>query len=133
MLALDDAGIPADAEGRVKVVERVRTAARRHGIADADLVVDALVMTAATDADAPATTVGAMRAAKAAGLSTVLGVSNVSHGLPDRPLLNAAFLAACAEAGLDAAIVNPNDRVVMEAGATGEPGASRDWRDRCGA
>jgi 5-methyltetrahydrofolate--homocysteine methyltransferase len=56
-----------------------------------------------------------MRAAKAEGLSTALGLSNVSHGLPDRALLNAAFLAAAATGGLDAAILNPNDHVVMEA------------------
>ena len=125
VLALDDAGIPADAEGRMKVVERVRTAARRHGIADADLVVDALVMTAATDADAPATTVETMKAAREIGLSTVLGVSNVSHGLPDRPLLNAAFLAACAEAGSGRRDREPERPRRHGGGAAGQPGASR--------
>lgn len=115
VLALDDAGIPHDAAGRETVVERVRAKARSYGIPDADLVVDALVMTAATDAEAPEITLGAMRAAKASGLATVLGVSNVSHGLPDRALLNAAFLTAAAAGGLDAAILNPNDHVVMEA------------------
>ncbi|MDZ4170135.1 MAG: homocysteine S-methyltransferase family protein [Coriobacteriia bacterium] len=115
VLALDDTGIPADAEGRVAVARRIRSAASRLGIVDSNLVVDSLVMTAATDADAPAVTIAATRAAKTDGLSTVLGVSNVSHGLPDRPLLNAAFLTATAAVGLDAAIVNPNDHVVMEA------------------
>lgn len=115
VLALDDTGIPHDAAGRDAVVERVRAKARSYGIPDADLVVDALVMTAATDAEAPEVTLGAMQAAKTAGLSTVLGVSNVSHGLPDRALLNAAFLSAAAAGGLDAAILNPNDHVVMEA------------------
>ncbi len=114
-LALDDAGIPGDADGRIAVIERVRDAARRQGLDDGDLVVDSLVMTAATDASAAGVTVAATRAAKDLGLSTVLGVSNVSHGLPDRPLLNAAFLTAAVAAGLDAAIVNPNDHVVMEA------------------
>lgn len=115
VLALDDNGIPHDAEGRHAIVEAIRAKARTYGIADADLVVDSLVMTAATDADAPETTLGAMRAAHAEGLSTMLGLSNVSHGLPDRPLLNAAFLGLAAAAGLDAAILNPNDHVVMEA------------------
>jgi len=115
VLALDDTGIPHDIEGRVAVVERVRAAAHQAGLSDADLVVDALVMTAATDADAPAVTVGALRAAHEAGLATTLGVSNVSHGLPDRPLLNAAFIDAAAAAGLSSAIANPNDHVVMEA------------------
>lgn len=115
VLALDDDGIPEDSEERLEIVRRVVNAAAEHGVAQRDLIVDALVMTAATDANAPATTVAAVTGAHALGLATVLGISNVSHGLPDRPLLNAAFLAAAASAGLDAAIVNPNDHVVMEA------------------
>jgi 5-methyltetrahydrofolate--homocysteine methyltransferase len=115
VLALDDAGIPDTAQGRLAVVERIRKAAHGAGLADGDLIVDALVMTAATDADAPRTTVAAVSAVRAAGLATVLGVSNVSHGLPSRPLLNAAFFDAAVAAGLDAGIINPNDGVVMEA------------------
>ncbi len=115
VLALDDEGIPATAEGRMQIVERVRAEARKHGLADEDLVVDALVMTAATDASAPATTVAAVKLVHEAGLSSVLGVSNVSHGLPDRPLLNAAFIDAAAAAGLDSAIANPGDHVAMQA------------------
>ncbi|MDP2181344.1 MAG: homocysteine S-methyltransferase family protein [Actinomycetota bacterium] len=115
VLALDDSGIPETVEGRIAIVERVRRAAHAAGLTDSDLLVDALVMTAATDADAPRTTVGTLAAAHDLGLATVLGVSNVSHGLPDRPVLNAAFVAAAAAAGLDAGIINPDDHVVMEA------------------
>jgi 5-methyltetrahydrofolate--homocysteine methyltransferase len=115
VLALDHQGIPETAEGRLAVVQRVRAAAHEAGIADADLIVDSLVMTAATDAGAPRTTVDALAAAHDLGLATMLGVSNVSHGLPSRPLLNAAFLDAAASAGLDAGIINPNDHVIMEA------------------
>lgn len=115
VLALDDEGIPADIAGRVAIVERVRAAAHEAGLADSDLLVDTLVMTAATDADAPGVTVGALEAVRANGLATLLGVSNVSHGLPDRPVLNAAFVALAVSAGLDAGIVNPGDGVVMEA------------------
>ncbi len=115
VLALDDEGIPHDVEGRVAIVERVRAAARAVGLRDCDLVVDALVMTAATDADAPRVTVSTVAAAHAVGLATILGVSNVSHGLPGRPALNAAFMSAAAAAGLDAGIINPSDQVVMEA------------------
>lgn len=115
VLALDDEGIPHDAEGRMVIVERVRAAAHAAGLRDSDLVVDTLVMTAATDSDAPRVTVSTLAAVHAAGLATVLGVSNVSHGLPDRPALNAAFVAAATAAGLDAGIINPSDRVVMEA------------------
>ncbi|MBU4556942.1 MAG: homocysteine S-methyltransferase family protein, partial [Actinobacteria bacterium] len=115
VLALDDDGIPHDADGRAAIVDRVRAAAQAAGLRDCDLVVDALVMTAATDADAPRVTVATLAAAHASGLATVLGVSNVSHGLPDRPTLNAAFIAAAAAAGLDAGIINPSDGVVMQA------------------
>ena len=115
VLALDDAGIPATADGRVEVVERIRAAAHDAGLVDSDLIVDTLVMTAATDADAPRITLTALASVRASGLATVLGVSNVSHGLPSRPLLNAAFFDAAMVAGLDAGIINPNDRVIMEA------------------
>ncbi len=115
VLALDDAGIPADSAGRLAVVERVRAAAHAAGMDDTDLVVDALVMTAATDADAPRITVASLAAAHDSGLATILGVSNVSHGLPSRALLNAAFFDAAVAAGLDSALLNPNDHVVMEA------------------
>ncbi len=115
VLALDENGIPATAEGRLAVVEKVRSAARRAGLGDEDLVVDTLVMTAATDENAPRVTLDALQGVRDSGLASVLGVSNVSHGLPDRALLNAAFVTAAAAAGLDAAIANPNDHVVMEA------------------
>ena len=114
-LALDDSGIPHSAEGRLAIVERIRAKASAWGLDDSDIVVDALVMTAATDAEAPAITLEAVRLASEAGFATVLGVSNVSHGLPDRPVLNAAFIDAAAAAGLDAAIANPADHVVMQA------------------
>ncbi|MDO9173584.1 MAG: homocysteine S-methyltransferase family protein, partial [Actinomycetota bacterium] len=115
VLALDETGIPATAEGRVAIVEKVRAAARDAGVRDEDLIVDTLVMTAATDGDAPRVTVGALAAVHESGLATMLGVSNVSHGLPSRALLNAAFFEAATDAGLDAGIVNPNDNVMMEA------------------
>ena len=115
VLALDDGGIPGDAEGRIAIVERVREAAHRAGLRDDALVVDALVMTAATEATAPRTTVAALEGAHEAGLTTILGLSNVSHGLPSRALLNAAFFDVAAASGLDAAILNPADHVVMEA------------------
>jgi 5-methyltetrahydrofolate--homocysteine methyltransferase len=106
-LALDDAGIPATAAARVAVVERIRIAAHAAGLTDDDLIADCLVLTAATDASAARTTLEAVTAVHASGLATVLGVSNVSHGLPGRPELNAAMLAMARDGGLDAAIVNP--------------------------
>ena len=107
VLALDDEGIPKTAPGRVGVVERVRSAARDIGLRDDDLIADCLVLTAATDRGAAAVTLEAVASVHASGLATVLGVSNVSHGLPGRPELNAAMLALAREAGLDLAIANP--------------------------
>jgi 5-methyltetrahydrofolate--homocysteine methyltransferase len=108
VLALDDTGIPSTAEGRLEVVERVRSAAHAAGLTDDDLVVDCLVMTAATDPHAATTTLEALRSVHAIPLATVLGVSNVSHGLPGRAELNSAMLALAVESGLDAAIYNPS-------------------------
>jgi 5-methyltetrahydrofolate--homocysteine methyltransferase len=111
VLALDDdTGIPATAEGRVEVVERVRAEARAQGLTDADLVADCLVMTAAADPGAVSVTLDALRRVHESGLATVLGVSNVSHGLPGRAELNSTMLALAQEAGLDAAIYDPGAR-----------------------
>jgi 5-methyltetrahydrofolate--homocysteine methyltransferase len=116
VLALDDDGIPETPEGRLGIVDRVRTAAYEHGLTDADLIVDLLTMTAATDPRAASVTLEALRVVSAEwGLATVLGVSNVSHGLPGRPALNAAFLTMAAAKGLDAAIINPSDIDVTRA------------------
>lgn len=110
VLALDDDGIPETVDGRVAIVERVRAAAHDHGLSDKDLLVDTLTLTAATDPSACAVTLEAVQwVSDNLGLATVLGVSNVSHGLPGRPALNAAFLAMAASRGLSAAIVNPAD------------------------
>jgi 5-methyltetrahydrofolate--homocysteine methyltransferase len=114
-LALDETGIPAHVEGRLDIVERIRAAARAAGLTDSDLVFDMLTMTAATDLTAPDVTIRGVRALRRQGLHTVLGVSNVSHGLPERPLLNASFASLAVEAGLSAAIVNPNNTLMMEA------------------
>jgi 5-methyltetrahydrofolate--homocysteine methyltransferase len=91
----------------VAVVERIRAAAHAAGLSDTDIVADCLVLTTATDATAAGTTLAAVKAVHESGIATVLGVSNVSHGLPGRPELNAAMLALARGAGLDAAIVNP--------------------------
>jgi 5-methyltetrahydrofolate--homocysteine methyltransferase len=107
VLALDDDGIPATADGRLEVIERVRSAAHEAGLSDDDLVVDCLVMTAATDPGAAGVTLEALRRTHAVPLATVLGVSNVSHGLPGRAELNSAMLALAIDVGLDAAIYNP--------------------------
>lgn len=116
VLALDEDGIPATVQGRLDIVKRIAGIAEEFGIERNDLLVDSLVMTAAADRNAPEVTLKtSQRVKEELGLYTVLGVSNVSHGLPMRGLLNAGFLTAAAGVGLDAAIVNPNDPVVRDA------------------
>ena len=115
VLALDDAGIPHEADARVVVVGRVRAAAHAAGLTDEDLVADTLVLAAATQADGARATLEAIDAVtRGLGLATIAGVSNVSHGLPGRPELNARFLELAIEAGLTAGIVNPSDTVVLD-------------------
>ncbi len=127
VLALDDDGIPDTPEGRVAVVRRVRDRALAWGIPERYLLVDVLTLTAATDPSAAATTLEALQAvSRDLGLATMLGVSNVSHGLPGRPALNAAFLSMAAAAGLDAAIVNPGDFEVARAIAASNALLGRD-------
>ncbi|MDI6843642.1 MAG: homocysteine S-methyltransferase family protein [Anaerosomatales bacterium] len=129
VLALDGDGIPGTSEGRVRVVERVREHALAAGLSDDDLLVDCLVLTAASDPGSARVTLDALREVKARwGLAAVLGVSNVSHGLPGRSTLNATFLAMAAGAGLDAAIVNPGDAEVMRAVAAADALLGRDER-----
>ena len=129
VLALDDDGIPTTAGKRVEIVRRVRERARAAGLTDDDLVVDCLVLAAATDAAGAAETLEAVRTvSNELGLATVLGVSNVSHGLPGRPALNAAFLAMAAAAGIDAAIVNPSDAEIVRALRASDALLGRDAR-----
>ncbi len=107
-LTLDEDGIPPTAEGRLAAAERIVAAAEAHGIPRADVAIDCLVMAAATNQDEVRETLRAVRLVKERlGVRTVLGVSNVSFGLPQRGLVNATFLAAALAAGLDLPILNP--------------------------
>ena len=107
-LTLDEDGIPPTAEGRLAVAERIVAAAEAHGIPRCDVAIDCLVMAAATNQDEVREILRAVRLVKEfLGVRTVLGVSNVSFGLPQRGLVNATFLAAALAAGLDLPILNP--------------------------
>ena len=129
VLALDDDGIPETAEARVAIAEKVRARAHAAGLADDDLLVDCLVLAAATGEAGAAETIEAIRrVSRGLGLATLAGVSNVSHGLPGRPALNAHFLAMAAAAGLDAGIINPSDTDVMTAIAAADVLLGRDPR-----
>lgn len=108
-LTLDEDGIPPTAEGRLSVARKIVSAADELGIPRHDVVIDCLTMAASTDQTQPQEIIEAIRLVKQElpGVRTVLGVSNVSFGLPYRELVNATFLTACFGAGLDLAIVNP--------------------------
>lgn len=115
-LTLDEDGIPATAEGRLAVARKIVAATDEAGIPRHDVAIDCLAMAASTDQAAPRAILDAIRAVKAelAGVRCVLGVSNISFGLPFRPLVNATFLAAAFSAGLDLAIINPESARMMD-------------------
>ncbi len=107
-LTLDESGIPDTAEGRFAIAERILRRALALGIPRSDVFIDCLTLTASTHQAQVMETVRALRMVRERlGLRTVLGVSNVSFGLPARESLNAAFLAAALGAGLDLPILNP--------------------------
>lgn len=107
-LTLDENGIPPTAEERLAIAERIVAAAEAHGIPREDVAIDCLVMAAATNQDEVREILRAVALVKEClGVRTVLGVSNVSFGLPARPLVNSTFLAAAFGAGLDMPILNP--------------------------
>lgn len=108
-LTLDEDGIPADVEGRVKIAKKILKTAKSYGIAKKDIVFDTLTMAISADASAAQTTIRAQEVIRQElGCHTILGVSNVSFGLPAREILNAAFFGAALERGLSAAIMNPH-------------------------
>jgi 5-methyltetrahydrofolate--homocysteine methyltransferase len=127
LLPLDETGIPPTPEERVNVALRLIDAAFKAGIPKENLIVDGLTMTVGAQGKGPKATLETVRAVKKElGLPTVLGVSNVSFGLPFREAVNSAFLAMALEAGLDAAIINPNNPKVMESFHAGALLAGRD-------
>lgn len=115
-LTLDDKGIPSTAEGRLKVAEKIIKRAAKEGIAKHDIVIDCLAMTVSADAKSALETLKAIRLVKERlNAATALGVSNISFGLPVREVINANFLAMAIAAGLDAAIINPGNKAMMDA------------------
>ena len=107
-LTLDETGIPSKAEDRFRIAEKIVNTAQEYGIPKEDILIDCLTLTASAQQADVLETVKAISLVKnKLGVKTVLGVSNVSFGLPHRPLLNATFTTAAMTAGLDAAIINP--------------------------
>lgn len=108
-LTLDEDGIPETAEGRLAIAKKIYDRAAKFGIAKKNIIVDVLTMSISTDNQAADTTLKALAGIKEEFQGkTILGVSNVSFGLPNRDYINAAFFANAMERGLSAAIMNPN-------------------------
>ena len=115
-LVLDEAGIPETADGRLAIAKKIYAAADRYGISRDDIVIDGLTMTISSDQSAAATTLETIRRVRdELHGHTILGVSNVSFGLPARELINANFLTMAIQNGLSCAIINPGNEVMMQA------------------
>lgn len=115
-LALDEDGIPETAEGRIKVAEKIYHKAAEYGISPKDIIIDALCMTVSSDTQGAVTTLETLRRVRdELGGKTILGVSNISFGLPEREIVNASFFVMAMQSGLNAAIINPNSEAMMRA------------------
>ena len=114
-LTLDEDGIPADADGRVRIARRIIKEAGKYGIKKKDIVIDALAMTISSEPEGAAVTLETLRRLRdELGVCTVLGVSNISFGLPARPVINASFYTMAMMNGLSAGIINPGSEDMMK-------------------
>ena len=108
-LCLDESGIPATADGRIAIARRILDEGAKYGFAKSDFVFDALTLAVSADPQAAVVTLETVRRlTEELGVNTVLGVSNVSFGLPNRPVLNNAMYALAKRNGLSSAIANPS-------------------------
>lgn len=115
-LCLDENGIPDTAEGRLEVGRKIINRASQYGIRPEDIILDGLCMTVSSDSKGVLTTLETLRRIRdELGVGTVLGVSNISFGLPQREIINGAFFTMAMECGLGAAIINPNSEAMMRA------------------
>ena len=115
-LCMDESGIPGDWRGRAAIARRIFDAALSYGIPREDVYIDCLTLTASVQQEQARETLRALRWVKEElGLHTVLGVSNISFGLPARETVTASFLTQALYAGLDLPILNPNLQAVMDA------------------
>ena len=114
-LTLDDNGIPETAEGRIAIAEKIIARAAEYGIARRNIIVDPLALTISTGGDNAKVDLQVLRELTKRGIKTVMGVSNISFGLPARDAVNSAFFVLAMEAGLSCAIINPQSMAMMGA------------------
>lgn len=114
-LTLDENGIPKKSEERVNIAKRIIERAEKIGIRREDIYIDCLSLTVSAQQEEAYETLKAIKEVKKLGVKTILGVSNISYGLPNREYINSTFLTLALEYGLDLAIINPNNEVMMGA------------------
>lgn len=113
-LTLDENGIPETAEGRVAIASKIIAEAAKYGIDRKDIVIDVLAMTISSEPNGAKITLDALAEVKKRyDVKTVLGVSNISFGLPNRPIINAFFYTMAMQRGLTAGIINPSSDDMM--------------------
>lgn len=138
-LCLDEQGIPETVEGRVEIAKKIAKRAEEYGIPRKNLVMDALVLTISTGQENAKITLEALRRIRyELGIHTVLGVSNISFGLPQRTNINTAFFTMAMQNGLSAGIVNPSSDAMMTAyysfkALQGTDEQCMEYIEKCGA
>ena len=114
-LCLDDNGIPNTAAGRIAVADKIIARAAAYGIESRNIVVDPLALTISTGAENAEIACEVIRTMKARGIKTVMGVSNISFGLPGREAVNSTFFTMALAAGLSCGIINPQSKAMLDA------------------
>ena len=138
-LTLDETGIPETAEGRVAIAGKIIEEAKKYGIDKKDIVIDVLTLTVSSEPESARITLDALRMVREKyGVRTVLGVSNISFGLPNRPIVNAYFYTMAMQMGLSAGIINPSSDAMMQAyysycALMGYDKNCQTYIDKCGA
>jgi 5-methyltetrahydrofolate--homocysteine methyltransferase len=113
-LTLDEKGIPYTKEKRIEIAKRIISEALKLGIKKEDIIVDCLTLTIATNPENEKIILDTIKEIEKLGYKTILGISNISHGLPNRSEINSKFLTKASKAGLDLAIINPKDNIIQE-------------------
>ncbi len=113
ILPVTKAGLPRTVDERIAIVKRIILRAREIGLTDDDFLLDALTTTLAADKDSARNVLLTLREYRQLGLPSTMGLSNISFGLPNRPLINATFFAQALTAGLTAPIINPFDEMIQ--------------------
>ncbi|MBQ0099816.1 MAG: homocysteine S-methyltransferase family protein, partial [Firmicutes bacterium] len=114
-LCLDESGIPETVDGRITIAKKIINKAKEYGIKEKDLIFDALTMTISNNAENGKITLETIERISKMGYKTILGVSNISFGLPNRDFINSTFLISALNKGLSSAIMNPLSQEMMKA------------------